>query len=61
MAKKPSVQPSDDKPQKSPSAAKLKSVLRKKTFFRENPVGGLLNISKTLPFHQQMNTQKPPE
>ena len=38
MAKKPSVQPSDDKPQKSPSAAKLKSVLRKKTSLREDPL-----------------------
>lgn len=39
MAKNPLSQPSnDDTPQKSPSAAKFKSVSRKKTFMREDPL-----------------------
>lgn len=38
MVKKPTVQPSDDRPQKSRSAGKLKSVLKKKTSMREVPL-----------------------
>ncbi|MDT3779061.1 DUF2934 domain-containing protein [Nitrospira sp. MA-1] len=38
MAKKRSVQPSDETPRQSPFAAKRKSVSRKKTSMREDPL-----------------------